>query len=278
MPLVAMTREMGSLGKDVAAGLAARTGRKVVYHEIIEPLANKMRLRKSHVERFLEGKSGIWERLTTDQTSLSIFTADETFRFLRDGSTAVIRGWGAVHLLRNVPHVVRVRVCAPLETRVTRMMQRLSTDNRAAVESEIALSEEAHTAITRRHFNVNWRDAEHYDVVLNTGRLSVDECVDELEGLMKRPCFQETAESVRMVENMALEWAVRSALRREARTADVAVTVEADGGKVRLSGVVDDDAQSAAAAKVAASVEGAGSVDNQLRAAKSMASRYLREG
>jgi cytidylate kinase len=266
MPLVAMTREMGSLGKDVAAGLAARTGRKVVYHEIIEPLANKMRLRKSHVERFLEGKSGIWERLTTDQTSLSIFTADETFRFLRDGSTAVIRGWGAVHLLRNVPHVVRVRVCAPLETRVTRMMQRLTTDNRAAVESEIALSEEAHTAITRRHFNVNWRDAEHYDVVLNTGRLSVDECV------------QETPESVRMVENMALEWAVRSALRREARTADVAVTVEADGGKVRLSGVVDDDAQSAAAAKVAASVEGAGSVDNQLRAAKSMASRYLREG
>jgi cytidylate kinase len=278
MPLVAMTREMGSLGKDVAAGLAARTGRKVVYQEIIEPLANKMRLRKSHVERFLEGKSGIWERLTTDQTSLSIFTADETFRFLRDGSTAVIRGWGAVHLLRNVPHVVRVRVCAPLETRVTRMMQRLTTDNRAAVESEIALSEEAHTAITRRHFNVNWRDAEHYDVVLNTGRLSVDECVDELEGLMKRPCFQETPESVRMVENMALEWAVRSALRREARTADVAVTVEADGGKVRLSGVVDDDAQSAAAAKVAASVEGAGSVDNQLRAAKSMASRYLREG
>lgn len=278
MPLVAMTREMGSLGKDVAAGLAARTGRKVVYHEIIEPLANKMRLRKSHVERFLEGKSGIWERLTTDQTSLSIFTADETFRFLRDGSTAVIRGWGAVHLLRNVPHVVRVRVCAPLETRVTRMMQRLATDNRAAVESEIALSEEAHTAITRRHFNVNWRDAEHYDVVLNTGRLSVEECVEELEGLLARPCFRETPESVRMVENMALEWAVRSALRREARTADVAVTVEADGDKVRLSGVVDDDAQSAAAAKVAASVEGARSVDNQLRAAKSMASRYLREG
>ena len=278
MPLVAMTREMGSLGKDVAAGLAARSGRKVVYQEIIEPLANKMRLRKSHVERFLEGKSGIWERLTTDHTSLSIFTADETFRFLRDGSTAVIRGWGAVHLLKNVPHVVRVRVCAPLEVRVTRMMERLSTGNRAAIESEIALSEEAHTAITKRHFNINWRDAEHYDVVLNTGRLSVDECVDELEGLMQRPCFQETAGSLRQLENMALEWAVRSALRREARTADVAVTLQIDGGKVGLVGVVDDKAQSEAVAQVAAGVEGVESVDNQLRAAKSIGSRYLREG
>src|SRR6185312_7586195 len=218
MPLIAMTREMGSLGKDVAAGIAARTQRKVVYHEIIEPIANKMRLRKSHVERFLDGKSGVWERLTTDKTSLSIFTADETFRFLRDGSTGVIRGWGAVHLLKDVPHVIRVRICAPLETRVSRMMERLATDNREVVENEIAMSEEAHTAITRRHFGVNWRDPEHYDLVLSTERLSIDECVEEVECMMKKRRFQETPESIRMVENMALQWAVRSALRRDGRT------------------------------------------------------------
>ena len=278
MPLIAMTREMGSLGKDVAAGVAQRTGRKVVYHEIIEPIANKMRLRKSHVERFLEGRSGLWERLTTDRTSLSIFTADETFRFLRDGSTAVIRGWGAVHLLKSVPHVIRVRVCAPLETRVSRMMERLATDNRATVESEIELSEEAHTAITKRHFNVNWRDAENYDLVLSTERLSVDECVDEIENMMKRPRFQETPESVRMVENLATEWAVRSALRRDSRTADVAITIQGDAGLVRLLGVVDTPAQSEAVAEVARAVEGVKSVDNQLRSAGSAGSRYRREG
>ena len=276
MPLVAMTREMGSLGKDVAAALAARTDRKVVYQEIIEPLANKMRLRKSHVERFLEGKSGIWERLTTDKTSLSIFTADETFRFLRDGSTAVIRGWGAVHLLKNVPHVVRVRVCAPLEMRVARMMHRLSTDNRAAVESEIALSEEAHGAITRRHFDVNWRDAEHYDLVLSTERLSVEECADEIERVMRCPRFQETPESLRQVEDLALEWSVRSALRRDPRTADAHISVTGEAGVVRLQGVADSEQQSEAVAEVARTVEGAKSVDNQLRA-QGTASRYRRE-
>jgi cytidylate kinase len=278
MPLVAMTREMGSLGKDVAAGLAARSNRKVVYQEIIEPLANKMRLRKSHVERFLEGKSGIWERLTTDRTSLSIFTADETFRFLRDGSTAVIRGWGAVHLLRNVPHVIRVRVCAPLETRISRMMERLATDNRATVESEIQLSEEAHSAITKRHFGINWRDSEHYDLVLCTERLSVDECVEEIESVTRRPRFQETPESIAMVEDLAIEWAVRSALRRDVRTADIAITVQGDGGVARLTGVVDNQQQSDAAAEVAAAAEGVKSVDNQLRSTGSATSRYRREG
>jgi cytidylate kinase len=278
MPLVAMTREMGSLGKDVAAGLAQRSNRKVVYQEIIEPVANKMRLRKSHVERFLEGKSGIWERLTTDKTSLSIFTADETFRFLLDGSTAVIRGWGAAHLLKDIPHVVRVRVCAPLETRIARMMQRLGTENRATVESEILLSEEAHSAITKRHFGVNWRDAEHYDLALCTERLSVDECIEEIEAVMKRPRFQETPESTRMAADLALEWSVRSALRRDARTADVSIAVKGDGGVARLAGVVDSQEQAAAAAGVAGAVEGVKSVDNQLRSAGSAGSRYRREG
>ena len=278
MPLIAMTREMGSLGKDVAAGVAERTHKKVVYHEIIEPIANKMRLRKSHVERFLEGKSGIWERLTTDKTSLSIFTADETFKFLRDDSTAVIRGWGAAHLLKNIPHVVRVRVCAPLETRVTRMMERLATDNRETVESEIQLSEEAHTAITKRHFNVNWRDPENYDVVLCTERLSVEECVDEVEGMMKRKCFQETAESRRLVENLSHEWSVRSALRRDARTTETAITVESNDGVVRLLGVVDTADEALAAGEVAGAVEGIRQVDNQLKFAASAGSRYRRDG
>jgi cytidylate kinase len=278
MPLIAMTREMGSLGKDVAAGIAARSGKRVVYHEIIEPIANKMRLRKSHVERFLDGKSGMWERLTTDKTSLSIFTADETFRFLRDGSTGVIRGWGAVHLLRDIPHVIRVRVCAPMETRVKRMMERLATDDRANVENEIQISEEAHTAITKRHFGVNWRDPELYDLVLSTERLSVDECVDEVEGLMKKRCFQETPESMRMVENLSLEWSVRSALRRDERTAEAEFTIQVNDGVARLMGVVNTQAEANAAADVARSVEGVKDVDNQLKAASAAGSRFRREG
>ena len=278
MPMIAMTREMGSLGKDVATGVAGRAGKRVVYHEIIEPIANKMRLRKSHVERFLDGKSGIWERLTTDKTSLSIFTADETFKFLRDDSTGVIRGWGAVHLLKNIPHVIRVRVCAPLETRIARMMERLATDNRETVVSEIQLSEEAHSAITKRHFGVNWRDPELYDVVLCTERLSVDECVDEVESMMKKKCFQETPESVRLAHDLSLEWSVRSSLRRDPRTAGTSFTVECADAVVSLAGMVETQAEANAAADLAAATEGVAGVRNQLKASDSATSRFRREG
>ena len=151
MPLVAMTREMGSLGKDVAAALSARLGKPFVHHEIIDHLANKMRLRKSHVIRFLDGKANMWERLTTDKTSMAIYTADETLALAESDGVAVIRGWGSAHLLRPIRHVICVRVCAPLHVRVRRMMERLNTEDEEFISNEIKLSEEAHAAITRRH-------------------------------------------------------------------------------------------------------------------------------
>jgi hypothetical protein len=182
-----------------------------------------------------------------------------------------------VHLLRNIPHVIRVRVCAPMETRVKRMMERLNTDNRQTVENEIEMSEEAHTAITRRHFGVNWRDPELYDLVLSTERMTIDECVDEVEGLLGKKSFQETPESRRLVDNLALEWGVRSALRRDERTAATSVSVQCADGRVSLQGVVDDEDEASAAATVAAAVEGVKGVDSQLRAAASATSRFRRE-
>ncbi len=267
MPLIAMTREMGSLGKDAAAQLSARLGKQTVHHEIIGHLANKMRLRKSHVIRLLEGKAGIWERLTADQTSLSIYTADETFQLVETKQVAVIRGWGAVHLLRPISHVICVRVCAPLELRVRRMMERLNTDDREFVENEIKLSEEAHGAITRRHFGVNWQAPENYDLAFNTERLTIEECVEEIMNLHDDPVFQETPESMRIFSSLALQTHVRAALRQDPRTTRMLISIEANEGRVTLSGMVEPGTEAKDAIEVASRVEGVTSVINQLRAA-----------
>jgi cytidylate kinase len=277
MTLIAMSREMGSLGMDVAQRVAERRNQKVIYHEILDQLASKMRLRKSHVVRFLDGKSGIWEKLTTDKTSLSIYTADETFRMLKGDGVAVIRGWGAAHLLKDVPHVIRVRVCAPLALRVERMMERLGTDDRAFVENEIALSEEAQSAITRRHFGVDWRDPEHYDVVLSTERLTIDDCVEELEGFMKRERVQRTESSSRIFNDLSLQWHVRAALRHDPRTSQMNALIRAENGNVQLSGLLEPGISAADAIAVAAAVEGVKKVSSDLKELAGTGSRYKRE-
>lgn len=277
MAVIAMTREMGSLGRDVAAGLAERARRKVVYHEIIEPVADKMRLRKSHVERFIDGKSGLFERLSTDKTSLCIYTAEETFRLLQDPETLVIRGWGAVHLLRSVPHVIRVRVCAPFEVRARNMMERLGSTDRGIIEKEMRVSEEAHTAIVRRHFGVDWRDPEHYHLVLSTANLSIEACIEQIETLARQPQFRETPESRKVAEDLALEASVRGALRRDARTAGLALMINCMDKITTLTGMVPDIDAAQAANDVAAGVMGVRRVKNHLRAASMARAHYLAE-
>lgn len=269
MPLIAMTREMGSLGKDVASAISERLGKPVVHHEIIDQLANKMRLRKSHVVRFLDGKANIWERLTTDKTSLSIYTADETLALAESNNVAVIRGWGSAHLLRPIQHVICVRVCAPMKIRVQRMMERLNSDDEAFITNEIKLSEEAHAAITRRHFGVNWQDSEQYDLVLNTERVSIDECADEVLSLVDNPQFQESTQSVQMLANLALETHVRAALRADSRTEKMHIAISADQGVVTIAGIVDRGVEPLHASEVTAGVPRVKEIRNELKIAAS---------
>jgi osmotically-inducible protein OsmY len=162
--------------------------------------------------------------------------------------------------------------------RIERMMDRLGTTDRSAVENEILMSEEAHTAIARRHFGIDWREPEHYDLVLSTERLSVDECVDEVENMMRMPRFQETPDSIRVVGNLAVEWGVRAALKRDPRTSGVSIGVECLDGRVRLLGMVDTQSEADASEEVARRVEGVREVASELKSAQSAASRSRRGG
>jgi len=271
MPLIAMTREMGSLGMDVARILESELKVPVVYHEIINNLADKMRVRKSHVVRLLGGKANLFERLTADKTSLSIYTADEMLQVASKG--AVMRGWGAAHLLRPVSHAICVRICAPLELRVQRMMERLDTDDRGAVVTEIRDSDEAQSAIAKRHFGIDWQVPEGYDLSLNTERVSVEQCAEEIMRVVEDPQFRETDQSRRRLEALALQARIKAALRADPSTRNLSPSVDSEGGLVRLRGIVQTREESDNATRVANSVDGVTGVKSELRITEEIRSR-----
>jgi len=263
MPLIAMTREMGSLGMDVARILESELKVPLVYHEMINHLADKMRLRKSHVIRLLGGKANLFERLTADKTSLSIYTADEMLQVASRG--AVMRGWGAAHLLRPVRHAICIRICAPFEVRVKRMMSRLDSGDREMVSAEIRNSDEAQGAIAKRHFGIDWQDPEGYDLSLNTERMTVEQCAEEIIQLSRQPEFSETEESHKALSDLALQAKVRAALRADPATRPLTFAVDSDGAQVRMRGIVATREESNNAARVAMSVPGVMAVKNELR-------------
>jgi osmotically-inducible protein OsmY len=185
----------------------------------------------------------------------------------------VIRGWGATHLLRDVPHAVCVRVCAPFETRKRRMMERLESEDEARIAEEIRVNDEAHSAIMRRHFDLQWTDAEHYDVVLNTKRVAVEECVREVLALARAPQFVETEASRATLADMALAASVRAALRRAPETREAQVAVISECGKVTLSGAGSTD-EMLAFVEVASAVPGVRDVAYRTRPGEELRPRF----
>ncbi|CAL60575.1 conserved hypothetical protein; putative phospholipid-binding domain BON [Herminiimonas arsenicoxydans] len=264
MPVIAMTQEMGSLAKDIAVHLAQTQNLAVMKHEVIDHLAEKMDLSKSVIRRLREGKAGFVDRITTDDESMALYTAEEVFDLARKGNV-ILRGWGATCLLRPVPHVVTVRVTRSMSKRVEWLMAHLEIDDADFAEAEIRRSDAAHSARMQQQFGVEWGDPILYDLVLNTDRLSIESCASQILNLTSRPEFQESAASQAVLENMALETHVRAALRSNSASHDVRVTIEANAGHVVLSGIVLHADELIAAKRVASSVTGVVSVDSQLR-------------
>lgn len=263
MAVIAMTQEMGSLGKDVALGVCDALGLTQVRDDISEHVAHRMRKRKSALGRYLEGKSGLRERVGIDRRSVALLSSEEVYEYaLKDN--VLIRGWGAVYLLAPISHVLRVRVCAPFERRVQWLMKRLGADRELA-EEEIRRSDAAHTANIRHWFDKPLGDPLDYGLVLNTDGLSIESCVEAIKLMVQRPEFQPTEESRTKLAALALEARIRVALGTQPKTAELRISIEVDGGDVKLTGVVVDEEESQACESVVGNVPGVSKVKNALK-------------
>ena len=264
MPVIALTQGMGSLAQDIAELLAQELQLATLQHEVAERVASKMHVSKSLINRLRSGKAGTIERLTADRESIAVYTAEEVLEAAARGNV-VLRGWGATCLLRPVPHVPCVRILRPLAKRVQWLMAELDTDDTDLAEAEIRRSDQANAARMHEQFGVNWGDPVLFDLVLNTDRLSVDTCVQQIKALLVRPEFAETEASRALLSDMALQASVRAALRAHEATRDVDIVIEGAGESIVLRGIVVSAGERTAAEQVAVAVPGVKAVDNQLR-------------
>jgi BON domain/Cytidylate kinase-like family len=243
MTVIAMTQEMATLGTDVAQGLAKALSLNVVQHEVGDTVAERMELKRSLIRRVREGQAGWLEKRGIDPDVFAVYAAEEILTLAHEG----------------------IRVCAPLANRVEWLMERLDSDDAELAREEIERSDAAHLARTQQNFGVNLHDPLLYDLTLNTGRVSVESCVDQVIALTRRPEFQPTDASAAQLRNLALQARIRSALKANEATAEVSITTEANLGRVTLRGMVVNAKEREQTAAVIAGVDGVLDVDNQLR-------------
>ncbi|MBR0824862.1 cytidylate kinase family protein [Bradyrhizobium manausense] len=269
MPVIAMTREMGSGGREVAQRVADELQLTLVLHHLVEhEIADHLELREDAVHHLLEGGATLTERLQVGSGRLARYTAEEILELANRGNV-LIRGWGACLVLREVPHVVRVRVCAPMDVRERTVMQRQGIKDRQTARREIERNDATHKRILRNVYGVDREEALLYDLMLNTERCSIETSTKLVCDLADRTEFRETNASRAILNDKTLEAHIRIKLRERFGTGLGAMGVTgieatAHNGKIVLRGtaihgvLVDD------ASKLASAVPGVKEVENQM--------------
>jgi len=83
MTVIAMTREIGSQGADVASGVAAELGLEIINTEIVATdVAGSLGVSESAVQRYLDGTASLFERWMIDARKLSRHTSEQVIPWL----------------------------------------------------------------------------------------------------------------------------------------------------------------------------------------------------
>lgn len=266
MPVIAMTHELGTQGGEIAIGLAERLGLEIIHHELIEhDIAERTGQPDTVVHRMLEGELSLLERLKASRKRIARITALEILEIAAKGN-ALIRGWGATYLLRSIPHVVCVRVCAPMQFRQQVVMERIGLANLIAAKSEIERSDASHNGVMHRLFGIDWRDPALYAIALNTARVPVADCVGQIALLAECSSFEETAYSRQLLMDELILPRIRFALERRFGGIPSRNTFEArvSGGHVVLSGATTDQRLIDETVRLLQSIEGVNTVHSEI--------------
>jgi cytidylate kinase len=165
MTVIAMTREIGSFGLNVAAGVAMRLGLKVVQSDVVaNTVAERLGVGESAVLHYVNGSASLLERWRVDRRKLFHCAAEEILRLAQQGDV-LIKGWGVATLLRNLPGVISVRVCAPMDFRVRVLMDRLGTTDANAVRQQLERYDAARIRTMRAFFDIDKENPRLYHAV-----------------------------------------------------------------------------------------------------------------
>jgi cytidylate kinase len=264
VPIIAITKEMGSLGTFVGMEVAKQLGYEFIRQDIIREAAREYHALERKLVEAVEEKPGFFEVLGETARRHYIFVAAEVYEFaLRD--RAVIMGRWSTLLLKDVQHAIRIRVCAPLDIRTRRVMERLALNEREARE-RIRHYDEGVRARIQQFFEVEWAEPLLYDLTINTARLSVEAGVAQVRALVEAAAFQPNEPSRRRLQDLALAAKVKATLKSHRETARLDFEVVAGEGIITLRGTVPEIRHQEEAARIALTVPGVRHLKTELTA------------
>lgn len=196
MPVITISRQFGSYGDAVAELLCDRVGCPILDKSLLRRMAAEQGLK---VDKRVESSEDQYRPWTLAERLLSAvgppgrhpaIWAGYGSVVTREGAAAVIAsrlihaayemgnviivGRGGQVVLRDKPHVLHVRLVAPLAVRIRRHQVRAGLAAEAA-HKEVVDSDRGASDFIKRYYDADLDDPSLYDLIINTARVPLED-------------------------------------------------------------------------------------------------------
>jgi cytidylate kinase len=182
-PTICISREYGARGAAMGRLVAERLGFRYYAQELIHDIAEAAHVRKQVVESLDERVQDGISEWVAGLIKRGVFAPSDYLRnlskvvlTLANHGKGVIIGRGA-HFILDRQTTLRVRVIAPLETRIARIAERDGLSDDKAKATILRIDAER-VAFNKQHYGADLTDPENYDLVVNAGTLGLAGAAD----------------------------------------------------------------------------------------------------
>ena len=184
-PIITISREPGAGGSEIARRLAKALNMDLIGGQIIQHVADSAKMSRRVIESLDEREVTFRETLLSSLFGENRPWPGEYLHHLTRviGSigifgNVIIMGRAAHHILPK-DKIFRVRVIAPIELRIKYVMgDRGYTKSEA--EQYVIKKENDRKAFVRKYFNADIADPKHYDMIINTEKISLDKANESI--------------------------------------------------------------------------------------------------
>ena len=189
MAILTIARKYGSGGREIGQAIAEQLNYDYIdRRRILDDMRAEGKQWEERAKHFDENYPKIWERY---DWSFRGFVALNQSYFLNYAlkDKVVIMGRGGNFLLKGIPFVLRVRVIAPIEKRIEKVMEREGVNG----ENARWLIEKADHEMAGAIYLIygkDWDNPGEYEMVFNTGIQTTDAIITTIKnGLLEKEKF-----------------------------------------------------------------------------------------
>jgi cytidylate kinase len=272
MAVITISRHPGSLGDTLARSLAERLNYRLVERGELIQLAARIGgsdVAWDRAPELRERSPSFWERLNEERRRYASVLRRVTTELAAEGDVVIV-GLGGGQLLKGLSNVLRLQIIAPMDVRLERVMERGFDDvagplTRDRARDLIRTSDRDSSGYMRYLFNIDWMEPQHWDLVINTGRFSVEESIQIISAIVNSGALEPSALDRQRLANLTLASRVEATVLGDPTVWVNALKVVAQDGRVRIEGEVITEEDRDAVEQVVRVIDGVRQIDNDLR-------------